>query len=142
MKNKFIVGTRTSKLALFQTNKVIFELKKNFKNFHFEIKEIKTKGDILLNQTLDRNLDKGFFVNEIQKLLIEQKIDIAVHSLKDLPVENDDSLKISAILKRDNPQDVFLSKSKKKLNSFSKDQVIGTTSLRRKAQLLKILFYD
>ncbi len=138
MKNKFIIGTRTSKLALFQTNKVILELKKNFKNFHFEIKEIKTKGDILLNQTLDRNLDKGFFVNEIQKLLIEQKIDIAVHSLKDLPVENDDSLKISAILKRDNPQDVFLSKRKKKLNSFSKDQVIGTTSLRRKAQILKI----
>jgi hydroxymethylbilane synthase len=58
-------------------------------------------------------LDKGFFVNEIQKLLIEQKIDIAVHSLKDLPVENDDGLKISAILKRGNPQDVFLSKSKK-----------------------------
>ena len=138
MKNKFIVGTRTSKLALFQTNKVILELKKNFKNFHFEIKEIKTKGDVLLNQTLDRNLDKGFFVNEIQKLLIEQKIDIAVHSLKDLPVENDDSLKISAILKRGNPQDVFLSKSKKKLDSFSKEQVIGTTSLRRKAQLLKI----
>ena len=138
MKNKFIVGTRTSKLALFQTNKVILELKKNFKNFHFEIKEIKTKGDILLNQTLDRNLDKGFFVNEIQKLLIEKKIDIAVHSLKDLPVENDDGLKISAILKRGNPQDVFLSKSKKKLDSFSKEQVIGTTSLRRKAQLLKI----
>ena len=138
MKNKFIVGTRTSKLALFQTNKVILELKKNFKNFHFEIKEIKTKGDILLNQTLDRNLDKGFFVNEIQKLLIEKKIDIAVHSLKDLPVENDDSLKISAILKRGNPQDVFLSKSKKKLDSFNKEQVIGTTSLRRKAQLLKI----
>ena len=138
MKNKFIVGTRTSKLALFQTNKVILELKKNFKNFHFEIKEIKTKGDVLLNQTLDRNLDKGFFVNEIQKLLIEQKIDIAVHSLKDLPVENDDSLKISAILERGNPQDVFLSKSKKKLDSFSKEQVIGTTSLRRKAQLLKI----
>ena len=138
MKNKFIVGTRTSKLALFQTNKVILELKKNFKNFHFEIKEIKTKGDILLNQTLDRNLDKGFFVNEIQKLLIEQKIDIAVHSLKDLPVENDDGLKISAILKRGNPQDVFLIKSKKKLDSFSKEQVIGTTSLRRKAQLLKM----
>ena len=138
MKNKFIVGTRTSKLALFQTNKVILELKKNFKNFHFEIKEIKTKGDVLLNQTLDRNLDKGFFVNEIQKLLIEQKIDIAVHSLKDLPVENDDSLKISAILNRGNPQDVFLSKSKKKLDSFNKEQIIGTTSLRRKAQLLKI----
>ena len=62
MKNKFIVGTRTSKLALFLTNNVILELKKNFKNFHFEIKEIKTKGDVLLNQTLDRNLDKGFLL--------------------------------------------------------------------------------
>ena len=135
MKNKVIVGTRTSKLALFQTNKVIFELKKNFKNLEFEIKEVKTKGDILLNQTLDRNLDKGFFVKEIQQLIIEEKIDIAVHSLKDLPVENDDRLKISAILERGNPQDVFISKSKK-LNSFGKDEVIGTTSLRRKAQLL------
>ena len=114
MKNKVIVGTRTSKLALFQTNKVIFELKKNFRNIEFEIKEVKTKGDILLNQTLDRNLDKGFFVKEIQQLIIDEKIDIAVHSLKDLPVENDDRLKISAILKRGNPQDVFISKSKKK----------------------------
>ena len=138
MKNKVIVGTRTSKLALFQTNKVIFELKKNFRNIEFEIKEVKTKGDILLNQTLDRNLDKGFFVKEIQQLIIEEKIDIAVHSLKDLPVENDDRLKISAILERGNPQDVFISKSKKKLDSFGKDGVIGTTSLRRKAQLLKI----
>ena len=138
MKNKVIVGTRTSKLALFQTNKVIFELKKNFRNLEFEIKEVKTKGDILLNQTLDRNLDKGFFVKEIQQLIIEEKIDIAVHSLKDLPVENDDRLKISAILERGNPQDVFISKNKKKLDSFGKDGVIGTTSLRRKAQLLKI----
>ena len=138
MKNKVIVGTRTSKLALFQTNKVIFELKKNFRNIEFEIKEVKTKGDILLNQTLDRNLDKGFFVKEIQQLIIDEKIDIAVHSLKDLPVENDDRLKISAILERGNPHDVFISKSKKKLDSFGKDGVIGTTSLRRKAQLLKI----
>ena len=138
MKNKVIVGTRTSKLALFQTNKVIFELKKNFRNIEFKIKEVKTKGDILLNQTLDRNLDKGFFVKEIQQLIIEEKIDIAVHSLKDLPVENDDRLKISAILKRGNPQDVFLSKNKEKLNLFDKNKVIGTTSLRRKAQLLKI----
>ena len=120
MKNKFIVGTRTSKLALFQTNKVIKKKKKNFKNFHFEIKEIKTKGDILLNQTLDRNLDKGFFVNEIQKLLIEQKIDIAVHSLNDLPVENDDGLKISAILTDPIAQKsrFFMAKSRKKISSF------------------------
>ena len=116
MKNKVIVGTRTSKLALFQTNKVIFELKKNFRNLEFEIKEVKTKGDILLNQTLDRNLDKGFFVKEIQQLIIEEKIDIAVHSLKDLPVDPIPGLELSAILERDDPRDALILSSKLKSN--------------------------
>ena len=138
MKNRVVIGTRTSKLALYQTNKVKQELKKNFPNLNIEIKEVKTKGDILLDKPLDRNLDKGYFVKEIQDLLIQNKIDVAVHSLKDLPVENIDGLEISAILKRGNPKDVFLSKTRKKLSEFGKHQLIGTTSLRRKAQLLKL----
>ena len=138
MKNRVVIGTRTSKLALYQTNKVKQELKKNFPNLNIEIKEVKTKGDILLDKPLDRNLDKGYFVKEIQDLLIQNKIDVAVHSLKDLPVENIDGLEISAILKRGNPKDVFLSKTRKKLSEFGKNQLIGTTSLRRKAQLLKL----
>ena len=84
-------------------------------------------------------LTKGYFVKEIQDLLIQNKIDVAVHSLKDLPVENIDGLfKISAIQKEGNPKDVFLSKTGKKLYEFGKHQLIGTTSLRRKAQLLKL----
>ena len=138
MKNKVIIGSRTSKLALYQTNEVKNELKKNFPDLEVEIKKIKTKGDILLDKPLDRSLDKGYFVKEIQELLIQNKIDIAVHSLKDLPVDKIDELEISAILERANPQDVFLSKKNKKLANFSDNELIGTTSLRRKAQLLKI----
>ena len=138
MKNKVIIGSRTSKLALYQTNEVKNELKKNFPDLEVEIKKIKTKGDILLDKPLDRSLDKGYFVKEIQELLIQNKIDIAVHSLKDLPVDKIDELEISAVLERANPQDVFLSKKNKKLANFSGNELIGTTSLRRKAQLLKI----
>ena len=138
MKNKVIIGSRTSKLALYQTNEVKNELKKNFPNLEVEIKKVKTKGDILLDKPLDRSLDKGYFVKEIQELLIQNKIDIAVHSLKDLPVDKIDELEISAILERANPQDVFLSKKNKKLANFNDNELIGTTSLRRKAQLLKI----
>ena len=138
MKNRVIIGTRTSKLALYQAFKVEKELKKNFPDLEVEIKKIKTKGDILLDKPLDRILDKGYFVKEIQELLIQNKIDIAVHSLKDLPVEKIDELEINAVLERANPQDVFLSRKNKKLSDFSDNELIGTTSLRRKAQLLKI----
>lgn len=138
MRNKVVIGTRTSKLALYQTHKVKKELKKNFPDLDIGVLEVKTKGDILLDKPLDRNLDKGFFVKEIQELLLTNKIDIAVHSLKDLPVEPLDELKISAILKRGNPQDVFLSRKNKKLSDFTESDLIGTTSLRRKAQLLKL----
>ena len=138
MKNRVIIGTRTSKLALYQAFKVEKELKKNFPDLEIEIKKVKTKGDILIDKPLDRILDKGYFVKEIQELLIHNKIDIAVHSLKDLPVEKIDELEISAILERANPQDVFLSRKNKKLANFNDSDLIGTTSLRRKAQLLKI----
>ena len=138
MKNKVVIGSRTSKLALYQTHLVKKELKKNFPKLIIEIKEVKTKGDILLNQPLDRNIDKGFFVKEIQQLLLHNKIDLAVHSLKDMPVEQIDKLKLSAVLKRGNPQDVFLSNHKKRIEDFTKNDIIGTTSLRRKAQILSL----
>ena len=138
MNKTFIIGTRGSKLALFQSNLVKELLKKNYPQYNFVLKKIKTKGDILIDKALDRKIDKGFFVNEIQKMLINKKIHIAVHSLKDLPVESNENLLISAILKRANPQDVFLSKNKKKLEDFTENEIIGSSSLRRKAQLLKL----
>ena len=138
MNKTFIIGTRGSKLALFQSNLVKELLEKNYPQYNFVLKKIKTKGDILIDKALDRKIDKGFFVNEIQKMLINEEIHIAVHSLKDLPVESNENLLISAILKRANPQDVFISKNKKKLSDFSKNEIIGSSSLRRKAQLLKL----
>ena len=138
MNKTFIIGTRGSKLALFQSNLVKELLEKNYPKYNFVLKKIKTKGDILIDKALDRKIDKGFFVNEIQKMLINEEIHIAVHSLKDLPVESNENLLISAILKRANPQDVFISKNKKKLEDFTENEIIGSSSLRRKAQLLKL----
>ena len=138
MNKTFIIGTRGSKLALFQSNLVKELLEKNYPKYNFVLKKIKTKGDILIDKALDRKIDKGFFVNEIQKMLINEEIHIAVHSLKDLPVESNKNLLISAILKRANPQDVFISKNKKKLEDFTENEIIGSSSLRRKAQLLKL----
>lgn len=138
MINSIKIGTRSSKLALYQANLVRENLNKKFPNIDYSIVEIKTKGDKIQDRNLDRSIDKGFFVKEIQDSLIEEKIDIAVHSLKDLPVENSSIIKTSAILERGNHKDVFLSRSKKKLSEFTKNEIIGTSSLRRKAQLLNI----
>jgi hydroxymethylbilane synthase len=106
MNKTFVIGTRGSKLALFQSNLVKELLEKNYPKYNFVLKKIKTKGDILIDKALDRKIDKGFFVNEIQKMLINEEIHIAVHSLKDLPVESNENLLISAILKRANPQEL------------------------------------
>ena len=137
MKNKLTIGTRSSKLALYQSNLVKSRLEQLYPDITFELLNIKTKGDIMIDKVLDRNIDKGFFVSEIQNMLIKNEIDIAVHSLKDLPVEENNGIKISAILKRGNEKDVFISKNKKKLSDFLKSEKIGTSSLRRKAQLYK-----
>tara|TARA_B100001996_G_scaffold106953_2_gene80685 strand:- start:2512 stop:3423 length:912 start_codon:yes stop_codon:yes gene_type:complete len=137
MKNKLTIGTRSSKLALYQSNLVKSKLELLYPDITFELQKIKTKGDIMIDKVLDRNIDKGFFVSEIQNMLVKNEIDIAVHSLKDLPVEESIGIKISAILKRGNQKDVFISKNKKILSNFSKSEKIGTSSLRRKAQLYK-----
>ena len=137
MKNKLTIGTRSSKLALYQSNLVKSKLEHLYPDITFELLNIKTKGDIMIDKVLDRNIDKGFFVSEIQNMLMKNEIDIAVHSLKDLPVEENNGIKISAILKRGNEKDVFISKNKKQLSDFLKSEKIGTSSLRRKAQLYK-----
>ena len=139
MSKKIIIGSRSSKLALFQSNFVLEKIKKFFPKKSIQIKEIKTKGDILLNQVLDSSIGKGFFVNEIQKKLINKEIDIAVHSIKDLPTENSKDLTISAILKRGNYKDVFIYKqNKKQLLELTNSDTIATSSLRRKVQLKRI----
>ena len=87
MSRKIILGTRGSKLALYQTNLVLNKLQTQYPNHNFKLKKILTKGDKFLEEPLETSIEKGFFVKEIQENLIEGKIDIAVHSLKDLPVD-------------------------------------------------------
>ena len=132
------IGTRSSKLALYQSNLVKEKLSILYPNLNISLVEIKTKGDKIQDRNLDRSIDKGFFVKEIQDQLENGKIDIAVHSLKDLPVENYQNDFKSVILKRGTHNDVFISRNKKKLSDFDHTLKIGTSSLRRKAQLLSI----
>ena len=112
------IGTRSSKLALYQSNLVKEKLSSFYPNLNISLVEIKTKGDKIQDRNLDRSIDKGFFVKEIQDQLKNEKIDIAVHSLKDLPVENYQGDFASVILKRGTHNDVFISRNKKKTFRF------------------------
>ena len=136
MKNSLVIGTRGSKLALFQANLVLDKLSLLFPDLSITLKIIKTKGDKLLDKSLSTLLDKGFFTTEIQLALESEEIDIAVHSLKDLPTELPSKSMLGAILKRHDHRDVFISNNKKPLKDFSPKDIIGTSSLRRKSQLL------
>ena len=137
MKDSLVIGTRGSKLALYQANLVKEELLSFFPKKDISIKIIKTKGDQLIEKSLTSLLDKGFFTKEIQDQLYAGDIDLAVHSLKDLPTELPFQSHIGAILKREDHRDVFISSNHKALSEFSSSDIIGTSSLRRKTQLLK-----
>ncbi|QQE73325.1 hydroxymethylbilane synthase [Brevibacillus composti] len=130
------VGTRRSMLALTQTNWVIDQLKQLDREATFERHEIVTKGDRILDVTLSKVGGKGLFVKEIEQSLLDGETDFAVHSLKDMPAELPEGLVIGAIPKRVDPRDVLLSKEGKTLDELPQGALIGTSSLRRSAQLL------
>lgn len=130
------VGTRRSMLALTQTNWVIEQLKRLAPEASFETHEIVTKGDKILDVTLSKVGGKGLFVKEIEQSLLDKETDLAVHSLKDMPSELPEGLTIGAVPKRVDPRDVLISKEGKTLDQLPQGAVIGTSSLRRSAQLL------
>ncbi|WP_042278326.1 hydroxymethylbilane synthase [[Clostridium] dakarense] len=135
---KIVVGTRGSKLALTQTNWVVNELNKKYPNVEFEVKIIKTKGDLIQNVSLDKIGDKGLFVKEIEQQLLNKEIDMAVHSMKDMPSNLPDGLKFASIPKREDPRDaLILKEGYSNLEDLPKGATIGTGSKRRKYQLLK-----
>ncbi|MFV0378611.1 MAG: hydroxymethylbilane synthase [Mangrovibacterium sp.] len=137
MSNKTIkIGTRGSKLALWQANTVKDALSAAFPQNSFEIVTIKTKGDIILDVSLSKIGDKGLFTKEIETALLNGEVDLAVHSLKDLPTELPEGLCLGGMLKRGEVRDVFISKDGRKLSEMTENDRIATSSLRRKAQLL------
>lgn len=135
---KIVVGTRGSKLALAQTNCVIDKLKEKYPKVNFEIKIIKTKGDLIQNVSLDKIGDKGLFVKEIEQQLIDNEIDMAVHSMKDMPSSLPEGLKFASIPKREDARDVLVLKDGYyDINDLPIGAKIATGSKRRKYQLLK-----
>jgi hydroxymethylbilane synthase len=133
---KIIVGSRRSKLALTQTNWVIEQLKKLGAPFEFEVKEIVTKGDRILDVTLSKVGGKGLFVKEIEQAMLDKEIDMAVHSMKDMPAVLPERLVIGCIPFREDHRDVLISKGNVSFDELKPGSVIGTSSLRRSAQLL------
>ena len=135
-KQKLILGTRGSELALWQAKFVKGELEKNNKNLQVEIKVINTKGDKILDVALSKIGDKGLFTKELEIKLLNNEIDIAVHSLKDLQTEIPKGLKLAAVTKRHNVEDVLISKKKKEtIFSLKENATVATGSLRRRSQL-------
>ncbi|KAA6448721.1 hydroxymethylbilane synthase [Bacillus swezeyi] len=133
-----IVGSRRSKLAMTQTKWVIKKLEELNPDFTFEIKEIVTKGDRILDVTLSKVGGKGLFVKEIEQAMLAGEIDMAVHSMKDMPSALPEGLMIGCIPKREDVRDALISKGHQKLADLKQGAVVGTSSLRRSAQLLQI----
>ncbi|PKM76789.1 MAG: hydroxymethylbilane synthase [Firmicutes bacterium HGW-Firmicutes-15] len=129
------LGTRGSKLALWQADYVAWELRQVVPDIDIEIKIIKTKGDKILDVALSKIGDKGLFTREIENELLAGEIDLAVHSMKDLPTFIAPGLVLGGVLKRENPQDVLISHKGYSLTSLPRNGSVGTSSLRRIAQL-------
>jgi hydroxymethylbilane synthase len=133
------IGTRGSKLALTQANLVADSLKKTDPGITTEICVIKTSGDIMQDVSLTKIGGKGVFVKEIEDALTSGKVDLAVHSMKDVPTEIPKGLTFAAIMQREDVRDVLVSKNNKKIEFMPRGARIGTGSMRRAAQLLAIL---
>jgi hydroxymethylbilane synthase len=138
-KRQIVVGTRKSALAVTQTNQVIQLLEEicseHGLNYEFSTKNLVTQGDRILDVTLSKVGGKGLFVKEIEQALIDEDIDLAVHSLKDMPAELLDGLMIGAVPKRVDPRDCLISINNCKLVDLPLGARIGTSSLRRICQL-------
>ena len=135
---KVVVGTRGSKLALTQTNWVIDQLKERNPQVEIEVKIIKTKGDLIQHLSLDKIGDKGLFVKEIEQQLLDKEIDIAVHSMKDMPSTLPAGLRFAGTPEREDPRDVLILKEGyKNIDDLPRGAKIGPGSKRRKYQLLK-----
>ena len=141
MKKKIIIGSRGSKLALIYAKKVkeaLLNFSENIDEQNIEIKSISTKGDRILDKRLSDFGGKGLFSKNIEEELFNKKIDIAVHSLKDMPAIETQGLRTACFLKRNDPREILISLKDKKLDELKKNSVVGTSSFRREFQLKRI----
>lgn len=136
MNKKLIIGSRGSELALWQANFVKNQLGKKNRGLKVEIKIIKTKGDKILDVALSKIGDKSLFTKELEVELLAKRIDIAVHSLKDLQTQIPAGLKLAAVTKRHDVEDVLIARKKGiTINTLPENATVATGSLRRRAQL-------
>jgi hydroxymethylbilane synthase len=139
MSNKPIrIGTRGSQLALYQAEKVKETIKARFPEIETELVIIKSKGDKILDVALSKIGDKGLFTKELEQAMFDDEVDMAVHSLKDLPTTLPEGLKLGGVLKRGEVRDALVSTKGIKMKDLTPEITIATSSLRRAAQLLKI----
>jgi hydroxymethylbilane synthase len=136
-KKEIFVGSRQSRLALAQTQWVVEQLKKRRPDLSFRVVEMKTRGDHILDVPLSKIGDKGLFTKELENALQKGECDLVVHSMKDLPTQLPEGLIIGAICAREYPGDVLIAKNGTSLSELPAGAVLGTSSLRRKAQLLR-----
>ncbi len=136
MRKEIRIGTRASALALWQAEWVKSELEKKYPGVTVSLTKIKTTGDKILDVPLAKVGGKGLFVKEIEEAMLRNEIDIAVHSMKDVPTFFPDGLHLGAITKREDPRDALLSRQGVKFSDLPKGANIGTSSLRRQAQFL------
>lgn len=129
------IATRKSPLALWQANEVGRLLKEFHPDLNIELVTMKTKGDKILDTPLAKVGGKGLFVKELETGMLEGKADIAVHSMKDVPISFPDGLHLPVVLERENPRDAFVSNSYASLDELPEDAKVGTCSLRRQTQL-------
>lgn len=134
--NLIRIVSRKSRLALQQANIVKLQLQQMHANLNVDIIGISTSGDETLDKPLNKIGGKGLFVTELENYLLEDKADLAVHSLKDMPANLAQGLALGAILERADPRDVFVSDRYENLNDLPSGSIVGTSSLRRQAQIL------
>ena len=136
MRNSIVVGTRGSALALAQTKQIVQKLKELESSLSFEIAEIKTKGDSIRDSGQSLLDNKRLFTKEIEESLIHKEIRVAVHSMKDLTTDLPTGLKIAAVPQRSDHRDALISRDKRKFEELSGGARVGTSSPRRRTQLL------
>ncbi|MFC1534336.1 hydroxymethylbilane synthase [Thermodesulfobacteriota bacterium] len=132
------IGTRGSKLALVQSTWIKNKIAARHPDVHVELVTIKTKGDKILDSPLSKIGGKGLFIKEIEEALLRKEVDLAVHSMKDVPAELPEGLYLPIFPEREDPRDAFVSLRYKKIGELPARSRVGTGSLRRSAQLLSM----